>query len=87
MNKFELIEKAIYLILAILIFIFKVPLENMLPVEDEEEKVALVIKTVISKLSKDISKSELLKHIFESKSLNFILKLKLLKYILKLPFF
>lgn len=87
MNKFELIEKAIYLILAILIFIFKVPLENMLPVENEDEKAALVIKFVMSRFPKDISKSELLQHISKSKSLNTILKSKLLNYILKSKFF
>jgi hypothetical protein len=89
MSKLEMIEKAIYIILAILLFIFGVPLENMLPVEEEEEKVALVIKTVIlrSKFLKSISKSELLKYISESKSLKSILKSKLLKYILKLKIF
>jgi hypothetical protein len=86
MSKLEIIEKAIYIILAILVFIFGVPLENMLPVEEEEEKVILVIKTVIlkSKLLNSIPKSELLKYISESKSLNSILKAKLLKYILKI---
>jgi hypothetical protein len=89
MSKLEMIEKAIYIILAILLIIFGIPLEKMLPVEEEEEKVALVIKNIIlrSKLSDYISKSELLKYISESKSLNYILKSKLLKYILKLKFF
>jgi len=78
-NKWELLEKSVYIVLAILIFIFGVPL-------DESEEVASEIETFVSnsKLLNDISETKLLKYISESKLFNYISKEKLLKYVAKL---
>jgi hypothetical protein len=78
-NKWELLEKSVYVVLAILIFIYGVPL-------DESEEVSSEIGTFVSnsRLLNNISETKLLKYVSESKLFNYISKKKLLKYVAKL---